>query len=182
MKIKYDFITNSSSTAFYFIFKGGRFKDKNRERLFELIRKYRDIFDLSVDYGIKEEHLITCNHQDIISDIDKLISKRKDSLKFISLDELINNLEKEVKRLEKQKEELEEDGCFRDYFYEYINETNSRLNKIKELKSRGLNRCIEVEFGNSGMHEVSSNSGTCMDYERPTIDSDDFVILIESRH
>ena len=51
MKFKGDFVTNSSSTAFFFIFKG-----RKLEKMYDLIDKYSRKFEMHVDYGYGNQH------------------------------------------------------------------------------------------------------------------------------
>jgi len=127
MKLKQDFVTNSSSSSFIFVFKG----DDKRE-LFKLIRKYQNRFDLSVDwsYGdykdfhsvdykylvdLLEEHLDKTGK--INNNIDELITDNKRQIKYWEK-ELKNDKKKHskdsnydeywIKRDEKQIEDLKE--------------------------------------------------------------------------
>ena len=55
MKIRTDFITNSSSTTFFFIFKG------NKNSLLDLIAKHSKIFNIDLSEEDWEEKMY-CDH------------------------------------------------------------------------------------------------------------------------
>ncbi len=70
MKIKTDFITNSSSTNFYFFFKGS-----TKEEFFEELRKRSIIFNMeynSINDDNINSKLLTISVDNIINEIEKL--------------------------------------------------------------------------------------------------------------
>jgi len=88
MRIKGDFVTNSSSTNFFFIFKDpGCVKS-----LVSAIWNHRNSFSLFYDYGEGMSH--RCNAQDIVEDIERCVKQSLgknewDSVKVTTVDKKI---------------------------------------------------------------------------------------------
>ena len=89
MKIKADFITNSSSTNFYFVFKGDHID------LYQRLIEHRHNFDLT--YDTYEEMVLDITTWDVIREIDKAIRVTEKDLWLLkevdSVNSIINHFE-----------------------------------------------------------------------------------------
>lgn len=159
MKIKTDFITNSSSTNFIFIFKGN-----TKEDLYAILRNNSPFFKLEY----KDYNNVTYNItvEDIIDSIEKCIDCKSEYSKTVRI-QPIDILIKEVKSLREtyeQKTITENDYRSNDWI-EFLNKENLKLNYSENAKTIGLNSFIEIEFGDN--HGDISNCiiGEVMDYK-----------------
>ena len=187
MKIKQDFVTNSSSTGFIFIFKGNQ-----RTDLFKQMVKYEDKFKLFNEYGPGEDYI---DVWDIIKELDPLLSSTKQDPWYLpgplKLNSLLKKIEVELKVNKKTlKEELKRESeepinwKSSKYTIEYIKENEEKLVKLKKALKNGLDHYIEVSFGdNDGMIQ-GGRIGYTMDYEGRNINLNqkDFMVMIENQH
>jgi len=180
MKIKGDFITNSSSTAFFFIFKG-----RNLDKMYDLIDKYSRKFELHVDYGYKNQHDYHHCDSNFVKDsistyIDSNANLTEDErwkVKVRPLSKLIKEHEKRIKSYEK---EVVKPG--QNWYKQYLKEEKKRLKKILLAKEKGLINYLEIEFSDGGGCGITNQNSVVMDQERPEIQEDDFFVLTEGRH
>lgn len=187
MKIKQDFVTNSSSTGFIFIFKGNQ-----RTDLFEMMVKYGDNFKLHNEYYDGADYI---NVWDLIKALDPILSSTKQDPWYLpgptKLKNLFETIERELKanqdtlqdELKKEKKDPME-WKSSEYTKEYIKDNKEKLAKLKKAIENGLDHYVEVSFGdNDGM--ISGNRlGSTMDYEgrNININQKDFMIMIENQH
>jgi len=183
MKLKIDFITNSSSTAFFFIFKG-----KSKKNLFEMIKKYSKIFNLEENFGSREKpDFYKSDHNFVITEIDKALKKKSknvwESCKIELVDNLIESLIIELECDDKfLKEEIKTGSDLKSFYEEDIKSKESMLITTKTAKRNGLTHYLKIEFGDNHGHITGTKESTVIDYLKPKIIKKDFVLLNEGRH
>ena len=187
MKIKQDFVTNSSSTGFIFLFKGDK-----RTDLFEKMVKYGDKFKLFNEYGEGEDYI---NVWDLIKELDPILSSTREDPWYLpgplKIKDLLERHESELKQnKETLKEELDREskevGGWKSsgYTIQYIEEVKTKLDKIKEAIKYGLDHYVEVSFGDNDGMISGGRIGCTMDYSGRSINLNqkDFIVMIENQH
>ena len=173
MKIKSDFITNSSSTAFFFFFKGEKVED-----LSNVLRKYGEMFKRTVynDYSMDVEGLISSIEELVpsvlpLKDIDKLSKEFLESLQ--NEIEYCYNENKSGDKYESAK-----------YHIEGARDSLKSHEISKDLLKEGFTKVLEIEFGDNDGHVSVGNVGCSMDYNHYELETrkEDLVIITESRH
>lgn len=171
MKIKNDFVTNSSSTCFLFAFKG-----KTRKDLYNKILEHEMAFFLTMDYdgfrsGVdkEEDNGISCRADDVIN---SLRSKRK-QFKVITIDQKIKQIKKYLISMSK----------YRRPYTCLVYDCKSKLAILNHAKKLGINNVMEVCFGDNDGPFAGTKVGLIMDYEGRYISiyDDDFVVMTEQR-
>jgi hypothetical protein len=177
MKFKLDYITNSSSTAFFFIFKGD-----GKKELFELINKYSNKFDLREKFS--DDDIYTCDANFVINGIDSSLNKKYkykfEKCEFENIDSLIAYFEDFLERIIKLNEDTKTKKLY--LYTDEINQTKYILTNLKQAKEKGLVNCLQIEFGDNRGHVSQSKESSCMDYAKPVIIEDDFYLLNRSCH
>lgn len=153
MKIKRDFVTNSSSTSFIMTFKD------NVNNLFESIRKHKTEFSLSYDSW--DDITYHVNYTDVIDALE-------DHPECIrSIDEHINLYTSYIDNIEKSKEKAlvnkKKDWYF-NILQEELVEYNNILNHLMEAKNRGATKVYAIDFGDNHGDVVGTPVGLVMDY------------------
>jgi len=181
MKIKHDFVTNSSSTGFIFIFKGDQ-----RANLFKQLVKYEKHFELSNDYGPGKP--IT-DVWDLITCLDPIISSHRSEPYYLpgptKIQSLLEQYKTELLNLEKTyNEEKKEKSMWTKYSLDSITQIKQKIEKIEKAIENGLDHCIEISFGDNDGIISGGMMGMTMDYSGRSIklNEKDFVVLIENQH
>lgn len=187
MKIKQDFVTNSSSTSYIFIFKGDK-----RTHLFEKMVKYGDQFKLYNEYGPGDTRL---DVWEIIQCIDPILSSciedpwhlpgptKLSTLLETYEEELDSNIKSLIMELEREsKEPIQYKSS--QYTKEYIKKGEEKISKIKKAIEDGLDHYVEISFGDNDGMISGGRIGTTMDYQSSdvNIDQKDFKVIIERQH
>jgi hypothetical protein len=189
MKIKQDFVTNSSSTGFIFLFKGNQ-----RTDLFEKMVKYGDKFKLYNEYhGSGGDYI---DVWDLIKELDPILSSTKEDPWYLpgptETSKLLEKLEDELKHTkETLKEELKNEKENPDKGWKSSNWTKdslvdieARLKKVKAAVECGLDHYVEVSFGDNDGMICGGKLGVTMDYSGRDIDLNqrDFKVMVENQH
>jgi hypothetical protein len=184
MKIKFDFITNSSSSNFLFCFDGQTLQD-----LFNCMRNHKEKFTTHTkqwDFNIKKyiHHII--NVEDIITSIRD--ATLKENL-FIDVNEEIDTIkhflkqsETELKK-EKKKKQKPERYSLVAFYEEYVNEHKNKIKFLEEIKEKGF-KILQIEFGDNHGHVCGGTVGCGMDYERKKVEmnENDLIVFTECNH
>lgn len=165
MKIKTSFVTNSSSTAYFFLTKG-----KTKNELYHLIREESQMAFVLYD-ELGEDGKIKCDEDDVISELQKLGRK----IKFRKIENLIEEYESEEKRI------IENKPYNDDFHIEYEFELVQKIALLKRAKDNGFLYYLEVEFGDHDGH-IQGDVGSLVDYNRVTLFSKNLLIINENRH
>jgi predicted methyltransferase MtxX (methanogen marker protein 4) len=187
MKIKTDFVTNSSSTSFIFAFKGNK-----RSYLFEKMVKYKEKFDLYNEYGSGSDRI---NVWDIIHAIDPILRTNKEDPWYlpgpIKLETYLANLKESLTMYENEYAsaiKAEQDGnvplLSPNYALESVSEYKDKIKRIKKIIKKGIDHYIEISFGDNDGMISGGRVGMTMDYSGRDIkiDEDDFVVFVENCH
>jgi len=182
MKVRQGFVSNSSSTSFVFIFKG-----ESPENLYDSIRNHYDYFDISFyDY---ENNCHKCNAEDVINSIKSVLvdeigeEYQCDNTSIVSIDDFVDNLERELNFLEKDIEEINEDrdsfmiNTYMQEIFDYV----GKISNIKKAKEKGFNSVLKIDFGDNHGHISGKGIGMAMDYEGRNIyiKKDDLIVFTD---
>jgi len=172
MKIKSDFITNSSSTAFFFFFKGEKIQD-----LSNVLRKYDNVFE-------RDEFEYKMNVEDLVSSIENLVPS---VLQIKDIDKLVPQFLENIQRLIETCYKENKEGDKFDSAKYFMGDVRDRLKTYeisKDILKKGFTKVLEIEFGDNDGHVAGGNVGTLMDYKHSSLEmkKEDLVILTESRH
>ncbi len=180
MKIKQDFVTNSSSTTFVFVYSGDKFD------LYQRLLDRKEKFDITYTDYDKVTH--TIDVWSVIRAIDSII-RNDDADNWIlptphPIDDAIKNKERDITDNEKYlKEKLKEDRdeWDRKYFREMIERDKEELRYLEESKEKKLDKVFIVGFGDNHGEISGSGIGMAMDYAGRGIfvDDDDLRIYTE---
>jgi len=147
MKIKLDFVTNSSSTAFFFTFNN--INPIIMKSLFENIRRYKKNFNIG-----------KMTHKNVINAIENCYSSKM----IKTIDEAIDCINDLI------------DDCNNDNLLvskTYHNIHLQIVDRLKRAKSNGATHLIMIEFGDNHGDVCGGLVGNTMDYEGRYIDIDD---------
>ena len=169
MKRRNGFVSNSSSTSFFFVFGS---KDINHIK--NVLNKYKDRFNLS--YHMVDEE-ISCTGDEVIYEILRNINNINNIGNF-NIDVIIENINKDLERL---KSIISDNMHDRYWMGITFNKTLYLLNGLKDAKNNGLEYTYVVPFGNE---EGDDNVNALMDLKSESLNmrEDDLYILVENNH
>lgn len=180
MKIKHDFVTNSSSTTFVFVYSGDKFD------LYQRLLERKEKFNITYTDCDDVTHTVTV--WDVIRAIDSII-RSDDSDNWIlpephSIDDAIKDKERDIKdnkKYLKEKLKPDEDEWDCKFFQEMISRQEEDLRGLKRSKEKKLDKVFIVGFGDNHGEISGPGIGMAMDYagRKIHIDDDDFRLYTE---
>lgn len=184
MKLRTGFVSNSSSTSFYFMLNGGK------KELLDLIMKYRMFFDFPGPKDINDVFDRGMDAEDLVEAIDKLkferfVAVNDDDCRGIDDTLYISDLGWAEKEAEKQ---------FHDYMVEAAKEENARVSdswsdaahdaldmagEFRHAQKRGLKNLIRIDMGDNHGDIEGGLVGNAMDCRgnRIRIDKADLMLF-----
>ena len=160
MKIKGDFVTNSSSTNYLFIFG-----EPNRFSLYRALMLNADLFDLSVDFGWRDAPF-EIGVASLIEEMEYLFTTpveivRKEMRSLYRFDEAprihpITKYLKETKKdtrsyaIEAEKARNKCDSQMEEIYREERSTGLVKLGVLLDCQRKGLNYSLSFSFGNDG--------------------------------
>ena len=175
MKVKHGFVSNSSSTSFFFIFKGEG-KDDFRSTL----EKNKDRFDLIYfDYTGKCLHV---RHKEIFDAIFDAIESDKASI--YEIDGLVDYYQEDLDYHIKDLKSLEYNNInnhFHKWCMENIEYIKKQLDLVNKAKRKGFNKHFIIDFGDNHGTISGSDLAVVMDCEgrNININNDDLILFTE---
>jgi len=188
MKIKADFVTNSSSTSFTFIFRGNSILD-----LFEKMRKYKNKFEIEYEYPeYCDEYMngpIKINVEDIISSIEEGIAKNnkyyeKDDIDYVRIGDIEALEERIIPNLDYCLKEVADNIVNNkrtpQYVFDEINTFNNQLDILEKAKKKNM-KSLVIGFGDNHGEVCGTPVAFAMDYEGRNIkiDKPDLIVYTE---
>lgn len=170
MKIRQGFVSNSSSTSFYFITKNNK-----KESVIQAIKKYGEYFRLIYD-GYSGPY--SCTENDVIKAIEDLVpDKYDDSGKMFPLTKLVEDIQKDID-LEEQWSKEHPNKIHSD---EYWMSCLDKKQNVEDLIKAGFTHYMCVGFGDNHGDVSGGQLGYTMDYEGRYIHikKEDFVVFTE---
>ena len=181
MKVRTGFVSNSSSTAFMFVYK-----NESIEELCQLIEKYDQYFNLYSE--LEENESYKCTARQVASAIEEELSDNNEDIfcktKKMSLDKYIKDIQDMLdKNVEQIKEYQKEGKQYKDYNWltDYIYQNSQDLYKLQNLKKQGFTQIVIANFGDNDGPWRGTDLGRIMDYEGRYIyiNKPDFVVWTE---
>lgn len=187
MKIKQDFVTNSSSTSFIFIFQGTK-----RTDLFKQVINNEDTFHIS--YEPWQELATQYDVGDLLETMIGLIRKNDGDKYYLPniypLENLVETIEKNISDYtryleEEKKQHTAKNGSANDYIFKLYTENLATNKKNLEIVNRFIATgvqfsTVEISFGNDGI--VMGNYGYAMEGLTSFEPTDEFHMIIENQH
>jgi len=173
MRYKQDFVTNSSSTCFFFLFRGGK------QGFFDALANHAEEFNLSHDHW--DDELVTINVGHIVRELEPLLESKE--INIIPIESLINDFRERIYNYQQYMDESEKEGRYslNDLYQESIDAMSKMLHKTVSAAKSGLTHSLVVGFGDNDGEVSGRGVGTIMDYEGRdlNIDDHDLVIMTE---
>jgi hypothetical protein len=182
MKIKQDFVTNSSSTSFTFVFEGDKFD------LYKALLKHKEKFDLVFEDYMNFTHKI--NVWDVIRAIDSVIRNSPEELWILPNARSVDDVITEYKSSKAYFQKLVEERPWSKTSFkltsmynslEEVERTQTKIDLLNKAKEKGLTKVFVIGFGDNDGEICGGIIGPTMDYEgrNINIDDDDLMILTE---
>ena len=172
MKIKQDFVTNSSSTSFIFIFKGDKID------LYRALINHSDLFQITESIYDYDE-IGSINVWDVIRSIDGVILSNNNDLwikpPLYNIEKYISGVQEYFDTLKSRDED--------EWIIKFKNTLKDKIKLLEEYNKTKFNKVFEIEFGDNDGH-IQGVVGTILDYNHKDvkIESNDLVIITESKH
>jgi len=181
MKIKSDFVTNSSSTSFIFIFKGSDKWDLYKEMI-----KHEEHFKLT--FHSYSGSISKIDAWKVIREIDSVLYYYREDLwiktKITPIDKYIDDYKVEhaqTKELFEKSKTDENEKDYHNWYEEDVIHEKERIEKLQQLKEAGFISVLHIGFGDNHGEVQGGDVGTTMDYEGRNIkiNNDTLVIFTE---
>ena len=189
MKVKNDFVTNSSSTCFYFCAK----EALTIEVFEKLLKKYSKIFTLSYRYGeysASEGEIWSCNPDDIMSALKATMELRKNDKWWT---DPFNTKMIDLNIFKGDKIASMSESITNDLYHHWNSQweiddlTNHHIEsfeqvlQLMDIQDKGFTHVVSISFGDNDGYISGGAVGTCMDYEGRDIKllEDDFAVFTE---
>jgi len=172
MKVKGDFVTNSSSTSFFFVTK----TDSISDFLKKLVEN-KNLFQLSHDISwTKQPHVVSIDVFNVIEEIESILPK-----KIHHIDYMLESLKSVIDNCGERLLYSSEDEPYHRFEQELMEEYEKKLLEWAEFKNKGFTHYYQIGFGDNDGDISGGDVGNTMDYSGRYIGlrNDDFIIFTE---